>query len=300
LNTNLIHVNNLIPFCFSYVWQLPFSSYHSKTTMTSFYVEVDRWGGRRDKKAEQKVLARLLATPTLLFAMAEHAQSFVDALSAVPFYTVEHFHELVGNHHSRHQQGNPNYHQPEDYKVHRVRILKRFFFIQHETLLFEVHHNPPPGDAAHPTFYICVDRAADRDNKRLAFDRVTSSPLIPDPNHTRTLWTLQVTNDNDLDGNPFNLMRLAALLCAAFRVAPNYAIFGHNCFWHTSAIERTIRDHVLPGHPPAVEDLEHQPWYFRRHRCLGHHMGIPTDADITDINTQYEELLEIDGIQVNQ
>jgi hypothetical protein len=135
----------------------------AKMTMTSFYVEVD-WGGQQDKKTEAKVVG-LAASPALLFAMAQQPQgSFVDALSERR-YAVEDFYAHITLHRAHHQQGNIHYHQPEDYKVHQVSIVKQYLWIQHETLIFEIHHNPLPLNFPHPPFYICVDRSADHADK---------------------------------------------------------------------------------------------------------------------------------------
>ncbi len=179
--------------------------------MTSFYVEVDRWGGWRDKKAEAKVVG-LAASSALLFATAQQPQGpFVDVLSA-ECHSVKQFFSIMNHHHSRHQQGIPNHHQPEDYKVHWVSILKRYVWIQDETLVFEICHNLPVG-IPHPQFDICVDRSADHSDKSLAFDRITCSPMIPVPPRSTTLWSLRISVNN-MNQNPFNLLRLAALLCA--------------------------------------------------------------------------------------
>ncbi|KAF8696510.1 hypothetical protein AX14_001555 [Amanita brunnescens Koide BX004] len=201
-------------------------------------------------------------------------------------------------HHARHQEGNPNFHQPGDYKDHRVSILKRHFWIQHDTLVFEICHNPPLPGFTHPPFYICVDRSADRYNKSLAFDGVACSPMIPDPPHTTTLWSLQVTVNNNLNNNP--LLNLAALLLATFRVAPEHTLFHYDCFWHASAIERAIQEKVLTNQqgPAIVENLQVQWRFFQLHRCLGRVIWTPTEDEINDIGAQYVQLLEDHGIQV--
>lgn len=265
----------------------------AKMTMTSFYVEVDR-GGQRDKKAEAKVVGL-----ALLFAMAQQPQaSFVDALSEPPFgVEAELFYERIMLHRARHQQGNIRFHRPEDYKVHRVTIVKRSIWIQLETLIFEIHHNPPPPDLPHPPFYIRVDRSAWPFDKSRAFDRVICSPIIPVLPCTKIFWSLLVTINHNLNANTFDVVRLAALLHATRRVAPDYSISGHNCFWHTSATRRVIEEHILARW--GVEDPR-QGCCFRLHRCLGCRMGIPTDPEVQNIHNLYVELLEIEGIQVVQ
>ena len=266
-------------------------------TMTSFYVEVDR-GGQRDKKTEVKVVG-LAASPALLFAMAQQPQgSFVDELSE-PRYDAEHFYARIMLHHSRHQQGNFHYHQPKDYKVHRVSIVKQYLWLQHETLIFEIHHNLPPLNFHHPPFYIRIDRSADHADKSRAFDRVICSPIIPVLPRAKTLWGLLITINDDLNTNRFDLVCLAALLHATRRIVPDYTLFGHNCFWHTSATRQVIQEHILAGQEVVVvEDPRRQWCCFRRHRCLGRHMGIPTDIQIQNIHNSYVESLAIEGIQV--
>jgi hypothetical protein len=75
----------------------------AKMTMTSFYVEVDRRAGQRDKKAEAKVVG-LAASPTLLFATAQQPQgTFGEALSAARPYSVVCFHAFINMHHARNQ-----------------------------------------------------------------------------------------------------------------------------------------------------------------------------------------------------
>jgi hypothetical protein len=281
----------------------------------TFYVEVDRRG---DWRVDTKIVG-LAASPALLFAMAQQPQvAFVDVLSA-EHNSVRQFHAIIDVHSSRHHQGNPLYHQPEAYTVRKVMIIKRFFWIQHETIVFEIRRNLPlplPANVLNPPFYIRVDRSPNRLNKSLAFDRVICLTEMPNLPYTRTLWTLQVNNHN-----LFNLLHLAALLYATFDIAPDYRPSGHNCFWHTSALERVIRERILAGQPaiideppalidepptlidepPALQFIIDEPEalqcpLFRRHACLGCHVGIPTNIEIENINIRYLQLLE----QANQ
>ena len=257
--------------------------------MTSFYIEVARWGVQ---EADKRVVG-LAASPV---TMAQQPQvSLVNILSAIQ-YSVHHFHDMVMLHRLHHQQGNPNFDQPEDYVVREVTINKRFLWIQHETVVFQIRQNLHPND---PPFYLCVDRFADHSTNPLAFDRIVYLPERPILLRTRTIWTLAFNN------NTFNLCHLAALLRATHDIGPNYRLSGHNCFWHTSATVRLIQEHILAGQAELIEVVEPparhwQRFWFRRHACFGRRIGIPTDAEIDDIHHRYQELLAQQWIQPNQ
>ena len=107
----------------------------------------------------------------------QQVETFAHALSAC--HNVEHFAEKVYRLYETHVLGRP---RPEEYWVHDISIVKRYFLVQHEVLVVEIRHVPLDVDAEpEDPFFILVDRtifgSSLSSSRKRSDDRVICSPI---------------------------------------------------------------------------------------------------------------------------
>jgi len=213
-------------------------------------VEITLWGGLTAVKKEV-VVDTFLPHP----AADAPAETFFNALSACR--STSHLFSAICGHYLGSRQGPKNtqspyafhYHNPTEYHITEVVVLKRRFVIQHEGFVFRVHHQPEHGPAE-PDFLICVDRNIDSifSFHKVAIDRINCSVVHPRALQG-TFRRPVVWRMSQVDGNyefNLNLLQVGVLLQAI--VTPNpippYRTLRVNCFLHSRVI-RTVLHYII-------------------------------------------------------
>ena len=189
------------------------------------------------------------------------AQTFFNALSACR--STRHLFSVIQQHYvnSRHPNNTQSlyafhYHDPMEYHVTEVVVLKQRFMIQHEGFVFRVHHQPPAGHGpAEADFLICVDRNIDSVPPRsifsfhkVAIDRINCSvvhPMALQGTFRRPMvWRMSQDDDNYTFN--LNLLQVGVLLQAIITLNPNpaYNALQVNCFSHSWVI-RTVLCYII-------------------------------------------------------
>ena len=222
-------------------------------------IKIALWGGLPAVKKE--VVVGVVDT-LLPYPISSPAETFFNALSACRstkyLFSVIREHYLGSRHPNNAQSPYAfHYHNPTEYHITEVVVLKRRFVIQHEGFVFRVHHQPLAGHGpAEPDFLICVDRNIDSTPPRsifsfhkVAIDRVNCSvahPMALQGTFRRPMvWRM----DQD-DNYVFNLdlLQVGVLLQAIITPNPNppYHALRVNCFSHSRVI-RTVLRYIIQG-----------------------------------------------------
>ncbi|KAF8335537.1 hypothetical protein F5887DRAFT_612476 [Amanita rubescens] len=227
-------------------------------------VEITLWGGLPAVKKE--------VVDTFLAADAP-AETFFNALSACRSTT--HLLSVIREHYlgSRHPNSTQSsyavhYHNPTEYHITEVVVLKRRFVVQHEGFVFRVHHQPPAGHGpAEADFLICVDtppRSIFAFHK-VAIDHINCSlvhPMALQGTFRRPMvWRMgQVTGNYVFN---LNLLQVGVLLQAIITPNPNppYHALQVNCFSHSRVIRTVLRYIIQAQQIPDSEIIvtAHEP-----------------------------------------
>jgi hypothetical protein len=231
-----------------------------------------------------------------LATMAEVPQTFYASLSKC--LTVREFATFIlEHHHATQQPGNVGFFRPTDYKIHRILIIKKKLLVQHEALVAEVHHIPPgaASENTEPVFFACFDRNIDTGISTI-FGKLSIGPSACTCSHAKIQPSLYATLW-ELDPGNLNLLQLAVLLRSVSKLADDYSIKRHNCFWFVCVMREILQDHDLfPNHQVVLPTAPSRWLFYRLGACLGVRLGIPTANEIQCVRndcTSYFERIRI-------
>lgn len=219
---------------------------------------------------------------------------FLDALSGCK--TIEQLNHFISlSTYSMAINGGPENHDPSQYHIIQIDVLKRHALVQHERIILTVRRQASSTDA----FFLEINR----DVKSLSFlwafstcflsrkpciDRVTYIPVTQPPSLSNSLWTEQIGYGR------LTLTQVTKLLYAISAPVQGmqnqyYHLTKRNCFWFTRVFIRMVRQIA----PAQINDHTD-----RTYCCytLGHCFGFRANGFEPD-NGYHENDPEIVGLQ---
>jgi len=193
------------------------------------------------------------------------------------------------------ENANTSYHDPSEYHVIQIDILKRHVFVQHEGIILTIRRQAP-GAAAADAFYLEINR----DVRSLSFvcafstcflsrkpaiDNVAYIPVTQPPSLSNTLWT------GTINYGGLTLTQVTKLLYTISAPVPGmqnqyYHLFNRNWFWFSRVFMQLVT-RITPGTAMQINihDNRNHFWYI-----LGSCCGIRVDGsgdhvdDVDDVD----------------